>query len=210
MTLGSLGPKVFAIWTSFQFLWLMLRSVFYHFAEGTESNFHHPILLGQSWADLPAHLKPRLRSLVLALSKYQMHIHPRRLYCYEEDRESLVPVGEICSSFHLTPQEVDRRSAEITIKSVIGDTLLSSAAWVFGLQMPAMDFYDTCVVIVEQEGRSIAIPAARVLTDAPPPRRDVEIGLGPQYPPKGGSNRGKDIAWWYWIPCEDGSWLQVH
>ena len=211
MTLGSLTSKVFAIWTGFQFLWLALRSVFYHFAEGTESNFHHPIILAKSWQNFPANLKPRVRCLVLALSKYQMHVHPRRIYCYEEDRDSLAPVGELCSTFHLTTSDIARRSVTITIISVIGDTLLGSAAWIFGLQKPVMDFYDTCVVIIEHNGRSIAIPAARVLTDAPPPRSpDVEVGMEPQFPPKGGSNRGKDIAWWYWIPCDNGSWLQIH
>ena len=211
MTLSSLSSKIFAIWVGFQFLWLGLRSVFYHFAEGTESNFHHPILLGKSWANLPTHLKPRIRSLVLALSKYQMHVHPRGLYCYEEDRDSLGSIGELRSRFPLTSSELASRCTEITVNSVIGDTLLSSTAWVFGLKMPAMDMYDTCVVILDINGKSIAIPAARVLTDAPPPRSpDVEIGTEPQYPPKGGSNRGRNIAWWYWIPCEGGNWLQVY
>lgn len=210
MKLSSLGSKIFAIWVGFQSLWLALRSVFYHFAEGTESNFHHPILLGKTWANLPTHLKPRVRALVLALSRYQMHVHPRGLYCYGEDRESLAAIGQLRICFPLTSHERSRRSVDIIVTSVIGDTLLSSAAWIFGLKMPAMDMYDTCIVILDVNGTSIAIPASRVLTDAPPPRSpDVEIGEEPQYPPKGGSNRGKNIAWWYWIPCDDGSWLQV-
>ena len=52
--------------------------------------------------------------------------------------------------------------------------------------MPAMDMYDTCVAIHDVNGMSIVIPAARVLTDAPPRRSpDFEVSMKPQYPPKG-------------------------
>ena len=128
-TLSSLGPEVFSIWVGFQFLWVGLRPVFYHFAEGTESKFHPSILLGNSWASLPTQLKPRIRSLVLVLSKYQMHVHPMGLYCYEGDRESLGPIGELRSGFSLASSELASRCTEITVDPVIGDTLLSSTAW---------------------------------------------------------------------------------
>jgi hypothetical protein len=58
----------------------------------------------------------------------------------------------------------------------------------------------------------LAIPSARVLTDAKPSIRvtDPEHGEKRFFPPRGGSNSGKAIAWWYWIPHGDGQWLQAH
>ena len=71
MILSKQSSRVFAIWTGFQFAWLALRSVFYHFAEGTDRIFHHLILLRKDWKDLSIELRSRIRNLVCALSKYQ-------------------------------------------------------------------------------------------------------------------------------------------
>lgn len=211
MTVGNQSGRVFATWTGFQIFWLGLRSVFYHFAAGTESIFHHPILLGRSWKGLSSSMKARIQHLVFALSKYQMHVHPRGHYCYIEDERSMENLHEFVSEYPLSPTEIGDESVDLSVKAVIGDTMLSSTAWILGSKMTGLDLYDSCIVIVNIKGSSIAIPSARVLTDLPPPRSpDVEVGTEPQFPPRGGSNRGEDIAWWYWIPCKDGLWLQVH
>lgn len=43
--LGKQESNKFAVWTAFQFAWLALRSLFFHFNEGTDRVFHHPILI---------------------------------------------------------------------------------------------------------------------------------------------------------------------
>lgn len=54
------------------------------------------------------------------------------------------------------------------------------------------------------------MPAARVLTDQTgKPRADVETGIARIFPPRGGSNTGKNVSWVYWIPCGEGRWLQA-
>lgn len=211
MTVGNQNSRVFATWTGFQIFWLGLRSVFYHFAEGTESMFHHPILLGKDWKGLSSPMKARIRHLVFAVSKYQMHVHPRGHYCYMEDERTIDKFEEVRSEYALSPAEIGDDAVNLSVDAVIGDTMLSSTAWILGSKMLGMDLYDSCIVILNIKGISIAIPSARVLTDLPPQRSsDVEIGTEPQFPPRGGSNRGRDIAWWYWIPCKDGLWLQFH
>ena len=85
ISLSLQQARAFAIWTSFQFFWLAARSVFYHFAEGTSSGSHYPVSLGEDWKAIPHHFKTRIRRLTLALSIYQIHLHPRGLHSYEED-----------------------------------------------------------------------------------------------------------------------------
>lgn len=211
LNIGQQRAHVFVTWAGFQFFWLAIRSVFYHFTEGIDSSFHHPSLLEKDWAALSVHLKMRIRNLVFALSKYQMHVHPRGRYSYEEDLQVVKSIENVHTGYPLAQAELDRGTVDLHIMAVIGDTMLSSAAWMFGHKLSGMDLYDSCIVILALNGKSIAIPSARVLTDAAPPRRadDVEVGKEPIFSPKGGSNRGRDITWWYWIPCGQGRWLQL-
>jgi hypothetical protein len=68
------------------------------------------------------------------------------------------------------------------------------------------DFYDTCVILLVVNGSTIAIPAARC-TSPPPFVTDDEHGINTRHPPRGGTNTGSDLEWWYWVPCEDDRWL---
>ena len=210
MVLSKQSSRVFAMWTGFQFAWLALRSVFYHFAEGTDRAFHHPILLRKNWKELSIELRSRVRNLVCALSKYQMHAHPRGLYCYDEDLQSLEKSYDMRTNFPLTADLVNSDKVDISIVEIIGDTMLSSACWMFGSKLTGMDLYDSCVLILDINGNKIAIPSARVLTDkAGLPKVDAEAAIGPVFPLRGNSNTGRDILWFYWIPCGDDRWLQV-
>jgi len=99
----------------------------------------------------------------------------------------------------------------VCIKAVIGDTYLSSAAWTFGSKLSGMALYDSCIVVLNVQGTTVSIPSARVLTDIRPQPKDTESALEPMFPNRGGSNLGRSrITWWYWIPCSDGKWLQLH
>ena len=210
MVLSKQSSRVFAIWTGFQFAWLALRSVFYHFAEGTDRIFHHPILLRKNWKELSLELRSRIRNLVCALSKYQMHIHPRGLYCYEEDVQTMDQAYEKRAQFPLTTDQASSNKIEINVIEIIGDTTLSSACWFFGSKLTGMELYDSCVLILKINGSTIAVPSARVLTDkAGLPKLDAEAAIGPIFPLRGNSNTGKDILWVYWIPCGGDRWLQV-
>lgn len=115
-----------------------------------------------------------------------MHVHPRGIYCYEEDLQKLDTVHETKASYPLLPSDVDSGSCEINVVAVIWDTLLSSACWVFGSKLSGLDLYDSCVLILHIRGSTVAIPAARVLTDKPAaPKPDVEAGIGPLFPLRG-------------------------
>lgn len=210
MVLSRQSSRVFAIWTGFQFAWLALRSVFYHFAEGTDRVFHHPILLRKDWKVLSIELRSRVRNLVCALSKYQMHVHPRGLYCYEEDLQSMEKAYDLRTEYPLTAGLVSNEKIQINIAEIIGDTTLSSACWLFGSKLTGMELYDSCVLVLNVNGNTVAIPSARVLTDkAALPKVDAEAAIGPVFPLRGNSNTGRDILWFYWIPCGDDRWLQL-
>lgn len=210
MVLSKQSSRVFAIWTGFQFAWLALRSVFYHFAEGTDRVFHHPILLRKNWKELSIELRSRVRNLVCALSKYQMHVHPRGLYCYEEDLQSMEKAYDMKSKYPLTANLLRTEKIQINVAEIIGDTTLSSACWILGSNLTGMDLYDSCILILNVNGNKIAVPSARVLTDkAALPKADTEAAIGPVFPLRGNSNTGRDILWLYWIPCGDDRWLQV-
>lgn len=214
MALSSQNPRIFAVWVGFQSLWLALRSAFYHFAENVDRVFQHPILLKKGWAALSQTLKVRVRGLVQALSLYQMHVHPRGFYCYNEDDRAIRDTYTSRLRFPLsTTRNRDDASTTLFISAVLGDTLLSSASFIVGRKFPPMEMYDTCVVIIRTDEGDVAVPAARVMTGTPPPRNagDVETGFELLLPPKGGANRGRaDCSWWYWIPCEEDTWLELH
>lgn len=215
VNLGRQETTVFAIWTGFQFLWLALRSVFYHFGQATDRIFHHPMQLSKDWKMVPTHFKSRIRRLIFALSKYQMHVHPRGAYCYEEDVQSCDTSYNMQARFILTPEDLHRGEVTLSVVSIVGDTLLSSATWLFGSKLSGMDLYDSCIVVLELNCTTVAIPSARVLSGKPRGKlsswpSDEETGVDRQFPPRGGSNTGTDITWWYWIPCGEGKWLQTH
>lgn len=219
MTLGHQQATVFAIWTGFQFFWLAVRSVFYHFAEGIDGVCDYPVSLGQEWESVPIHFKGRIRRLALALSTYQIHVHPRGVYSYEEDSQLLNRMENLQTIFELTSEAMERETIELSVTAVIGDTLLSSVCWILGSELTGLQLYDSCIIILDIKGSSVAIPCARVLSDKPPPGPDIEIGMEvkfpprgiePRYPPRGGQNRGTEITWWYWIPCGENLWLQTH
>ena len=216
MTLGSQDPRVFVEWTGFQCLWLALRSVFYHFAEGTDQIFN-PIILKKGWKDLNPYLRVRVRRLVHALSLYQMHMHPRCMYCYHQDERAIRDNYDTHLTFPLPILQGRESSSDwinVFISAVVGDTLLSSASFIIGRKYEPLDLYDACVVILKVDGADIAIPAARVMSGTPPPRNpnEAEAGFELWLPLKGVSHIGKtdSTSWWYWIPCSDGSWLELH
>lgn len=174
--------------------WLALRSAFYHFSEGIDSSFRHPSLLGGDYAALSVRLKERICNSAFALSKCQMHIHPRGLYSCEEDSQAVKSIENARAENPLARAELDRGTVALHIRAVIRDTMLTSASWMFGRKLSGMDLYDSCIVILVLHGTSIAIPSARVLMDTLPSQRVRQSLQGANLFPKGGFNGGRDIT----------------
>ena len=212
LTLNSQNQRIFVEWTGFQILWLALRSAFYHFSEDTDSVLQNPILQKRAWNGLSRPLKARIRGLVQALSLYQMHVHPRGFYCYDEDERIIRETYNPKARFTLPARTGDGEPTSVYISAVLGDTMLSSSCFITGRKFAPFDQYDTCVVIFTTSEGEIAIPSARVATGSPPPRdHNIETGYELLLPPRGGTSRAKDdTSWWYWIPCEGDQWLEIH
>jgi len=214
--LGNQSKDTFYIYMAFQILWLALRSVFFHFAEGSDKIFNHPSLSVRSYESLSPELKTRVKDLVFALSLYQRRVHPRGEYFYVDDLQNIDVLETILPEIPLQDvQPVPRKSGKFNIKidGVVGDTMLSSAAWTFGSKLTSMDVYDSCIVIFSIGGRKVAVPSARVITDVRPDTpKDEELSQEKKFPPRGGSNSGgPSVHWNYWIPCSggDGDWLHI-
>ncbi|KAF2270828.1 hypothetical protein CC78DRAFT_573184 [Lojkania enalia] len=95
-------------------------------------------------------------------------------------------------------------TVEVKIKAVIGDTLLSGLAWVISSPLTNMDLYDSCLVVIAIDGKSIIVPSARVLSghvkEIREPKANVEERVPREFIPKGGPNDAVDMGWVFWIP----------
>ncbi|KAJ7496517.1 hypothetical protein FB451DRAFT_1207977 [Mycena latifolia] len=210
--------SVVFIWAGFQLLWLTVRILIYHLADPANPMALR-ILVVRPLPSLPAQLKERVIDLTFALAQCQSMIHPRGQPQYADDTFStseLTLVSDGIKPPNLYPlPDVHPHSFPVEIKAVFGDTALSSAMWITGSNATPMDLYDSCIVVfsIRQSNhaasprRSVAVPAARVLSD-PMTKFDAE-NIMSTYVPKGAPNGGSGLIWWYWIPCRMGLWLQI-
>jgi hypothetical protein len=211
----SSSNEVFFIWTGFQALWLGMRSTLFYLLSDREGQYHVG-LKGKPWAKANPQEKARLRRLVFALSKYQIHQHPRSPLSYVEDMDSVDKLENVQSEYPLSSGE---KTITISVQDVIPDTILSSLSWVFGSKQGGYDFYDTAIIILNTPNGTISIPAARALSTKTLllENLDAEQGSGDTHLPRGGLlpqggvasswGRSIDVQWWYWIPCSGGHWL---
>jgi hypothetical protein len=177
------------------------------------------INVGQAWENLDGQLKMRVRFLAVGLSMSLIHSHPRGHYAYEGDLVSLSEIRsltlrpELRDHFPLDATISTDASLELSILGVIGDTTLAAVAWFSGSPLGGMDLYDCCLLFFAWQGDQILrIPAMRVLASSTPYadlQSDEEKRMGLPAVPKGAPNRGmSEVKWVYWVPCEDGRWLQ--
>lgn len=222
MFIGAEPKTATYIWLGFQVLWLVVRSVFFHFAHETDSVQH----------GIPRRVRERelrkygfrILSLASGASRYQTLLHPRMPYCYTEDTQDASTVYRIIKTsehlFDKTQMALNARleksyggqvTTDVEIKAVIGDTLLSSIAWLLGSPYTSMDLYDCCLVSLRVGSRTLMIPSARVLSghvkEVRQPRVDPEAGVVGERIPKGALNDGVDIGWVFWIPLDADRWL---
>ncbi|KAJ7165524.1 hypothetical protein C8R43DRAFT_1232587 [Mycena crocata] len=221
--MGDQPRSVVFVWAGFQFLWLAVRILIYHLADPANPMALR-ILVARPWSSLPSQLKDRVINLTFALSEYQSLIHPRGQAQYAEDTfdgRDLPLISNDLKPPNLYPlPDLHPTSLSVEIKVVFGDTSLSSAMWITGAHTTPMDLYDSCIVVFSIREtndatvprRSVVVPAARVLSGASAmaleERFDPENKI-PIFVPKGASNLGYGLAWWYWIPCRTGLWLQI-
>lgn len=216
--LGRATDTTFYVWSAFQMAWLILSLMFYHFSDATDPMAYRLLLAQAPWKDLTMPMKERVLTLALALAKYQMHFHPRGIYCYDED---LLSARTLCGylstvGHHLQtnyPLDLSAKSGdviEISVHAVVGDPTLASAAWIRGYSYTGMDLYDCCLLFLNVQGSLIALPVARVLSDPLTSKLDVESSIvDSDIVNKGSTNTGQGITWWYWIPCGADRWLQT-
>ncbi|PVI02128.1 hypothetical protein DM02DRAFT_670802 [Periconia macrospinosa] len=209
----------FHIWLTFQILWLSLRSIFFHFARQTD-DMKRIITPAITEKHQPTHLNCRLLALSVAVSRYQVLNHPRGAYCYTEDAHEPTIIKnhldesqlDILDHFQLPHQTTIGSVVEVSVAAVIGDTLLSSVAWLMGSPLTGMYLYDSCILVLRSSEKTLLVPACRVLAGRVDLDQDVdpELTMPSTFLPKGVSNSGADISWWYWIPCGGNTWMSYH
>ena len=222
MLMRQQTDNIVLIWAGFQVTWMIGRTCVYHFAEPTDVVARRK-LDERPWNSLSTSIKARVLELMIACAQYQASVHPRGLSVYNGD---CFTSSELASILVDTPS---RRSyplhadhcddIKVNVCAVVGDTVLSSAAWVSGLSgLGPRDLYDCCIVSLSSESscvlpaQSIAIPAVRFFrgdaAKVPGAAFDIETNPMPQFVPKGAPNIGSG-TWWYYVPCENGLWLLI-
>jgi len=207
------------LWVAFQLLWLALRFIFYYFSEPADPMAYR-MMVSRSWDSLSTPMKERVINLTLALSKHQVQVHPRGTLAYRQDSLSAQQLTNLLSrpALHVhLPLGSTETLTEVNVLGVVGDVVLSSAAWITGSTLTGMDLYDSCIVVLSLSSppgshatKTFAIPSARVLSGPTSYMTyDIESSTASQFVPKGTSNLGYKLTWWYWIPCTQGTWLQI-
>ena len=223
--------KILSTWVFFQVLWTFVRIIVHHFAEPMNNSVER-IVAERPWSTLPSPLKYRVVKLMSALASYLTSVHPRGEIAYSTaavapEELRIIIFQSSPSLYYPLPPEIDsfavrkKKLIEIDINAVIGDSALSSAAWIAGtLHLTPTDLYDCCIISfsictlkLDALPQVVTIPCARVLSGIPIfskvlPQIDEEVIRlpgPPKFIPKHTGNAGGN--WCYFIPCEQGLWL---
>ena len=248
--LGREKTQTVFIWAGFQLFWVATRLLIFNLTDYARPMADLP-MKSSSLGSLSLTMKLRVMNLVLGVGSYQAHAHPRTIEAYLDDSFStrqiarllapgnifeVYPVPSAGSSSSLSVRSEDSvgpgvttKTVQVNIIAVVGDTALSSAAWMLGKsEYNSMDLYDSCIVILEIPNLSVsvttssrspihppskivAIPSARV-TSGRSSWLDV-MAAGDEEPlfvARGAAiDHAYENTWIYWVPCEDGQWLQI-
>ena len=214
--IGSYKTRIFYVWVAFQAIWLLARSIYFHFADEM-IHFHSTIApISEDEAQNPE-IKLRLLALIGAVSQQMIPAHPRGSYCYSLDCNDPCNIMSFFrhAEWRVSTDVLDYTSrkvgdeVEIDVEAVVGDTMLSSVSWITDLQLSSKDLYDTSLVVIKLNGQTFIIPSARALSTPPKPRggENAEEGPRPGFYPKGGTNDGTSVAWIFWVPAGVDRWL---
>ncbi|KAF8580701.1 hypothetical protein K439DRAFT_1619637 [Ramaria rubella] len=217
ITLGQCDVTVVYTWAGFQLLWLTCRILFHQFTEVKDPVTNRLLPIPTSWENMNTLMKDRTLELTVGLAEYQSFLHPRGSYSYKEEVSTAASLRSLFSraEYHLQPEfPLDAGSEETTIEvsivGIVGDPILTSAAWMQGSKLNGMDLYDSCIIFFEAGSCIVAIPSARVLSQrTTTSKQDIERTFPPRFPPKSSPNSGHDITWWHWVPCGNDRWLQI-
>ncbi|GIK07498.1 hypothetical protein Aspvir_003164 [Aspergillus viridinutans] len=195
------------VWIGFQSIWMLLRLVFFQIAKDADTLKSHPPER-KLLAELENGEREKLWNLLLGLARYQISFHPRGSYSYNGALETIETVFK--ARFQDKLPSLIGEKPDIRITGIVDDTILSAAAWLKGSEHDTLSFYDCCVISVNHDGQTIAIPACRVLYTLDKKQNDEEKGNKPEFVPKGGPNRGRQyVGWCSWMPLPGRQWLQV-
>ncbi|KAH8818792.1 hypothetical protein DL96DRAFT_1534294 [Flagelloscypha sp. PMI_526] len=219
--LNQIANSTVYVWVVFQILWLGTRIVFHHFTSNW-NEFPCRATLEKPWAGLDARLKLRILELVMSVAKYQSHLHPRGDYSYRFDLLSSTQLQSLfflsryrlTREFPLRGQMIPGKQIKIEVVGVVGDTLFSSASWIKGGEYNGLDLFDCCLVFLLVNNKTYAIPSVRALSGKAATLvfsylEDTESGENAKFVPKGASNYGWGINWYFWIPGQDGLWIEM-
>jgi hypothetical protein len=239
--LGQQKTEFVLTWAGFQLVWVILRILIFHLTDSSDPMADRPPSSKQLEA-LPISMRLRVANLVLAVATYQAHVHPRRLEGYLEDSFSTRQIARLLTPSNMTniyplttssssttslnslstpikSEKTVSATIKLNVLAVVGDTALSSAAWMRGIsKYTPMDLYDSCIVVLalpadgNQLHRILAIPAARAYSAQnvwfDVMANDAESSEAIFIPRGAGARLNvEEQTWIYWIPCDSGEWL---
>jgi hypothetical protein len=212
--LGRYETYVFYAWIGFQIFWLILRSVYFHYADEMFEINHALYPVTEEEMQNPE-IKYRILGLIAAVADQQIPNHSRNAVNYKLD---CTDSREIMSYFrkadwNLSLDALDCTAMkpndiiEIEVKAIMGDTMMASTSWMQGLGMTNMDLYDSGIVVAEIDGQTHLIPVARALSPPEILESDEEGKVRPVFMPKGSTNDGTTSAWIIWMPAGLNRWI---
>ncbi|KAF7294015.1 hypothetical protein MKEN_01447600 [Mycena kentingensis (nom. inval.)] len=180
------------VWAAFQAVWLVLRSVVYHILP-LPTNAPRPLF---QWGFLFVSPTPtereRVLELALGVARAQTLVHRRGGAHYATDSFALATLRLLCDhSTDVYPLILGTSPVRVVLHALIGDTVLSSVAWIGGSDILGPQLHDSCIVVCNCAGALLAVPSVRIL-------RGTSIEPDPHGEPR----------WWYWVPCSAGRWLE--
>jgi hypothetical protein len=212
--LGRYETYVFYAWIGFQIFWLILRSVYFHYADEM-FEINHALYPASEQEMQDPDIQYKILGLIAALADQQIPNHSRNAVNYKLD---CTDPQAIMSYFRkadwtLSSNALDCTAmkvndvVEIEVKAILGDTMMASTSWIQGLGMTNMDLYDSGVVVAEINGQTHLIPVARALSPPEVLENDEEGNIGPVFMPKGSTNDGTTSAWVIWMPAGPNRWI---
>lgn len=215
--MGQQNQGVSFVWICFQIIWMLARMALHYLADFEDPHGH------RSFAEKveerrPLSWKHRVLRLTVAVAKYQTLLHPRTEMAYKNDCYSVEELAHLIQHsiktlFPLSSEQETTDTINVNVVRIVGDTLLSSAAWITGSKLGPMEIYDSCIVTfsitTDSEDRPtlLSIPAARVYSyESPSSGEENDTGIR-EYIPKGAPNTGVGMYWWYFVPATAEKWL---
>ncbi|KIM42271.1 hypothetical protein M413DRAFT_70883 [Hebeloma cylindrosporum] len=216
--LGQQKTELIFTWAGFQLFWLVARTLIFNLTENTHPMAGRP-MKGSTLEALSPSFRLRVANLVLAVGQYQAHVHPRNWDVYFDDSFSTRQIARLLAPENIAevyPLLPERTTIKVNILAVIGDTSLSSAAWMLGdSKYSPMDLYDSCIVVFEVTSSSFlssTIPSARVFSARlfsiiAAQSSGGEDAIEPLFIPRGTGSQvhADEKTWIYWVPSPPSS-----